>query len=268
MLNLTEVASAMKRWEEVMISKSSSYSKLPIDSFVGEVITKFTASMEGQGSKVEELYTQLLERERKVREGSGYHLPLGLVSVVGPGSAGKSTFVRQLIDQAADPDTFKLVSMGEVGSFMPFDIKACIEMAHGTDRVLVVDSWKDVWNDWHFANTALQTGGIYTSLTAFLGMLSQALFMAGKTMLVVFNPQTSGERETVYQMLNTQSAGMIRMSSAAVGNVEYAQGRSIVPGAVDVTIEAGIPVQREFIFEKESDNVNSGFSSLFHKPII
>jgi hypothetical protein len=265
MLNLNYFVDAISTWEKEFEAESKHGAfKKPIDEVTGSVISDF-----GSSADLSAVYSELCQREDDMRQRTGYRLPLGLVCVVGPGFAGKSTYVRKMIAEATDSDAFQMLSMGEVGSVLPFDVMRSVVEAAATDKILVIDSWKDIWNDWHFANTALQTGGIYTSLTAFLGQLSQALFLAGRTVLAVFNPQTSGERETVYQMLNTQCAGMIRLSGTSVGHVDFAQGRSIVRGYNGpFSVKTGLPVQREFIFDEHGQQQNTGFGSFFTKPII
>lgn len=267
MLDLTKFIDAISQWEgEATANSGKGAFKVPIDQFTGKVIYDYVASSPGV---IEQTYKELLQREDCIRKETGYNLPLGLVCLAGPGFSGKSTYATNLIRRSESPDAFKKVSMGEVGSVLPFSLTVPLAYATQTDQVVVVDSWKDVWNDWHFSNTALQTGGIYTSLTAFLGQLSQALFLAGKTMIVIFNPQTSGERETVYQMLNTQCAGMIRLSGSTLGKVDYAQGRSLVKDYSGPFSRAeGLPVTRELIFGEMATSSESSFSSIFTKPII
>lgn len=269
MLNFNKIVEALKAWEKDALDEGI-HNVPSLDARLAEAFRT-----EANKLSLDTLASELKEREDVYAEKFGVRIPLGITAVMGPGSSGKSTWLRSVAEQVVDKDAVQLVAMGEVGSLIPYSLGAVLDTLGQYDRILLVDSWKDIWNDWHWGNTALTTGGIYTGLTATLGLLSQALFLAGKAALIILNPQTSGERESVYQMVNSQCAGMVRLSATDAGSVEYAQGRMIDEESRDVTISGGVPVKR-MVMTFNGSSVQptldmkpaSGFASIFNSPIL
>lgn len=268
MLDFNEIIKAVDDYEQDRLNRGSKQGRT-LDAFLADVLTTFYSTVDMQ-----QLAVELKAREDKLHEETGYNLPLGLVIVAGPGASGKSTFVRKMADEADTDGSMEVVSMGETGSILPYSLKETLDLAKpltagAYSPVQVIDSWKDVWNDWRFSDSPLQSGGIYTSLNASLGLLSQCLFLAGVCLVVVMNPQTSGEKETVYQMMNTQAAGFIRLRDENPGEPAYAQGRLIDRDYQNGKIKAGIPTQRAEIFDVQTaPSQPSGFAGIFTRPII
>lgn len=264
MFTLAQVIGAISTWENDFQKNPRGTSTL--DKYLADVISA------SPPTDLSALYDTLKQAEADNQEALGINIPLGLTAIMGPGSSGKSTWMREIAEKAPDQAKTALLVCGEVGAIAPYSMKATLAVFNlkNAPNVLLVDSWKDIWNDFHFANGILQTGGINSALTATLGLLSQMLFLLGKSLVVVLNPQTAGERETVYQMVNSQCAGMIRLSGTQPGQHEYAQGRMITEEKpANFSAFQGIPVRRASILE---DAVYSSpanpMSQLFTKPII
>jgi hypothetical protein len=262
MYTLKSLIDAIDSWTNANATHKNT-NLLTIDQAIAPIISiQHPADLKGH-------YATLLKAQQDVEDASGLHLPLGITAVMGPGSAGKSTWLKAAYDAAPDHEACDHLIMGEVGSVIPYSLTEAFEILKDPKvKVLFCDSWKDVWNDFHFTGS-LSTGGINTAFTAFLGLMSQALFMLGKSLVVIMNPQTAGEHESVYQMVNSQCAGMLRMSGSNVGTFDYAQGRFLDHEVTDFAYHRGIPVHRESVFTEEIQTgcVNP-ISALFNQSLI
>lgn len=265
MFSVKTILDKVSEWEGLMDQKKNTNAKT-IDSPLADALKEYSAAF--TAADFERVHTELYERQESNREALGIKAPLGLTAVMGPGHSGKTTWLRNLYKNA-DQTRVKYIVTGEVGGFFPYSFTGALAQLN-TDacHVLLVDSWKDIWNDWHFSNGTLQSGGINTAFTAYLGLLSQCLFLAGKTLIVILNPQTAGEKESVYQMVNSQCSGMIRLSGATPGQADYAEGRVIHPEYDGEDRLTGITVVRDNILADDTAIGSNPMSALFSKPIL
>lgn len=208
----------------------------------------------------------LLQAQRDNGDDGLVNFPLGLVAIVGPGSAGKTTYLRGLEKYVTNHASngwlasHRMIHMGEMGALYSYSLRVVVNLLQSYD-VLFIDSLKDIWNDPMLSRGSITPGGVYVELQQFLSVFSLACAYAGKTVVAVMNPQMLSGRGEVYAMITSQTAGMIQLkefgSAPAYDQVKRipieddsevdslfvdSSGVSISPSVV---FDKGMPVERE-----------------------